>query len=100
MLRLIVEAAIKWINVGLPLRDIKIVIYSRNPAYPGSSEIELANCFQYLKNNWMMVKDKNSVIHKVSSIRRVFLLAVLYELLSIFIQISGKILINTVLRSN
>lgn len=50
MLRLIVETAIHWMRIGLPLKVLKIVIFSRN-----NSNLEndpMLKYFKELKSKW------------------------------------------------
>ncbi len=50
MLRAMLEAATNWIRAGLPLKRLKIVIYTRdldNPIYGNKEVVEL---FQKFKN--------------------------------------------------
>ena len=66
MLRIITEAAIKWIEVGLPLKVLKVVVYSRNPTLIDKDTFELVEKFKNLKANWMKIKDRESEFHKVT----------------------------------
>lgn len=84
MLRIITEAAIKWIEVGLPLKVLKVVVYSRNPTLTGKDTLELVENFKDLKTNWMKIKDSESEFYKVitQNIFYFFLLSVYWLLLS------------------
>ena len=84
MLRIITEAAIKWIEVGLPLKVLKVVVYSRNPTLTGKDTFELVENFKDLKTNWMKIKDSESEFYKVitQNIFYFFLLSVYWLLLS------------------
>ena len=84
MLRIITEAAIKWIEVGLPLKVLKVVVYSRNPTLTGKDTFELVEKFKDLKTNWMKIKDSESEFYKVitQNIFYFFLLSVYWLLLS------------------
>ena len=66
MLRIITEAAIKWIEVGLPLKVLKVVVYSRNATVTGKDAFELVQKFKDLKTNWMKIKDTESEFNKVT----------------------------------
>ncbi|KAL8619588.1 hypothetical protein ACOMHN_019644 [Nucella lapillus] len=52
MLRTIVSAACHWIKAGLPLRCLKIVIYTNNPHLASQSTQELLEVFTTLKTKW------------------------------------------------
>ena len=52
MLSLILDSAIHWIKAGLLLKNLKIVVYSRNPQNYDKSFEELFKCFQEFKCNY------------------------------------------------
>ena len=52
MLRSIVDAAIHWMQIGLPLKVLKIVIYSKDPERDIATPHLLIGCFQRLKTRW------------------------------------------------
>ena len=52
MIRLIVEAAIHWMQIGLPLKCLKVVVYTRHPSQPDKSVLELVKYFNALKKKW------------------------------------------------
>lgn len=52
MLSLILDSAIHWIKAGLLLKNLKIVLYSRNPQNYDKSFEELFKCFQEFKCNY------------------------------------------------
>ena len=49
MLRLLVESAVKWMKTGLPLRSLKIVVYSPNPNKAAFSKNPVFQRFEKLK---------------------------------------------------
>lgn len=51
MLKLLVNAAVHWIKAGLPLRCLKIVLFSRNITKKSSDNELLIKLFQNLKEN-------------------------------------------------
>ena len=51
MLRLLINAAIHWMKAGLPLRSLKIVIFSRNIDKINKGDQPLFDLFQKLKEN-------------------------------------------------
>ena len=51
MLKLLVNAAIHWMKAGLPLRSLKIVIFSRNIDKINKADQPLFDLFQKLKDN-------------------------------------------------
>ncbi len=61
MLRLIVEAAIHWMQIGLTLKVLKIVIFARDLNKINSHP--LMSYFEALKEKWVlkMEKDKEEV---------------------------------------
>ena len=63
MLRLMVETAIHWMRIGLPLKILKIVIFARY-----ENEIEenpLLPYFKDLKDKWMRIFDSEKAQTKV-----------------------------------
>ncbi|XP_068703080.1 uncharacterized protein [Montipora foliosa] len=52
MLRLILDSAIHWIKAGLLLKNLKIVLHSRNPHQYDTSFEGLFNCFQEFKDKY------------------------------------------------
>ena len=86
MLRIITEAAIKWIEVGLPLKVLKVVVYSRNATVTGKDAFELVQKFKDLKTNWMKIKDTESEFNKVTRQNgSIFFFFTFYYLLSSFV---------------
>ena len=64
MLRLMVETAIHWMRIGLPLKVLKIVIFARY-----ENEIEenpLLPYFADLKRKWMKIFEREQAQPKVS----------------------------------
>jgi len=57
ILRLLVEATIHWMKIGLPLKKLKIVAYSPNPEKPSPTTKLLSGAFTELKKNWQLLKD-------------------------------------------
>lgn len=55
MLRLIVEATIHWMQVGLPLKVLKIVVYTRHSDTPDDNVLQLTRYFEELKKKWRNV---------------------------------------------
>ncbi len=61
ILRLILEAAIHWMQIGLPLRILKIVAYPKDiDASP------LVDYFGKLKRDWLIKEGKRKLKRKVS----------------------------------
>ena len=63
MLRLMVETAIHWMRIGLPLKILKIVIFARY-----ENEIEenpLLPYFKDLKDKWTRIFDSEKAQTKV-----------------------------------
>ena len=50
MLKLIIETAIHWMEIGLPLKILKIVVFARNLNHIDQSP--LLNYFRNLKGKW------------------------------------------------
>ena len=64
MLRLMLDSAIHWIKAGLLLKNLKIVLYSRNPHQYDKSFEGLFNCFQEFKDKYDDKKlEYVSVVH-------------------------------------
>ena len=53
MLKLIVDAAINWMQTGLPLRLLKIVIFARDANKPDQIVISIMDQFKKLKEKWL-----------------------------------------------
>ncbi len=51
MLRLTAETAIHWMQIGLPLKMINIVIYTTN--FIGINRDPMLHCFKNLKSKWI-----------------------------------------------
>lgn len=66
MLRLIVEATIHWMQVGLPLKVLKIVVYTRHPDTPDDNVLQLTRYFEELKKKWRNVWTSGDVTLTVS----------------------------------
>ena len=49
VLRQILKAAVNWIKTGLPLRTLKIVLFSRNPQKEDKSFVPLFQLFEEYK---------------------------------------------------
>ncbi|XP_065058675.1 uncharacterized protein LOC135686383 isoform X2 [Rhopilema esculentum] len=58
MLRLIVEAAVHWMKIGLPLKVLKIVVYDRNLG--GVDKHPLLSYFRELKVKWDEIMAKEN----------------------------------------
>ena len=75
MLRLMVETAIHWMQIGLPLKILKIVIFARY-----ENEIEenpLLLYFKDLKEKWVSIFEKEKAKPKVSEDKNFHLLCFL-----------------------
>ena len=63
MLRLIVDAAVRWMEAGLPLRLLKIVVFSRKPQTPDAAVKRIVESFGQLRTKWMEKwKEKDSQV--------------------------------------
>ena len=67
MLRLIVEAAVHWMKIGLPLKVLKIVIYDRNLG--GVDKHPLLSYFRDLKVKWGEIMAKENEEPEVSMLQ-------------------------------
>ena len=62
VLKSIVRAACHWIKAGLPLRCLKIVVYTRDPEHVSCANAELLNSFSQLKAKWEKSKAEEVII--------------------------------------
>ena len=53
MLRLLVDSAVSWMEAGLPLKLLKIVLFSRKPESPSANVKRTTEWFKQLKTNWV-----------------------------------------------
>ena len=72
MLRLIVEAAVRWMKIGLPLKVLKIVIYDRNLG--GVDKHPLLSYFRDLKVKWGEIMAKENEEPEVLMLQYAFAL--------------------------
>ena len=69
MLRFIVESAIHWMQIGLPLRLLKVVIFSRTPNdEKRTSSDPLCSYFQEIKDKWLKKLEKEKTKKVVGKI--------------------------------
>eukprot|EP00111_Clytia_hemisphaerica_P017752 TCONS_00052511-protein len=61
MLRLIVEASIHWMEIGLPMKELKIVLYQRDTSEVSKVNKILVDLFEEMrqKTNKLAMKNKN-----------------------------------------
>ena len=67
MLQLIIDAAINWMQTGLPLKLLKIVLYTNKPNNPDKNIMRVVQCFVHLKNKWLS-KWKEEQVDKVQMV--------------------------------
>ena len=65
MLKLLVDAAVHWMKAGLPLRSLKIVIFSRNIDNISKADQPVFDLFQELKSSHEQKEIKNEEQDKV-----------------------------------
>ncbi len=62
MLKLLMDAAIHWMKAGLPLRSLRIVIFSRNIDNISKADQPLFDLFQKLKDNHEQEEKQNKEV--------------------------------------
>ena len=67
ILSLIVEAAIHWMEIGLLLRVLKIVVYVKDMKQVQGDV--LLKKFRLLKDKWLKEKENRKKLKKVSSVK-------------------------------
>ncbi|XP_055896769.1 uncharacterized protein LOC106070936 isoform X2 [Biomphalaria glabrata] len=55
------HAACEWIRAGLPLKCLKLVVYSANPSKPTSMVLECMKLFTKLKSKWQELENMDSI---------------------------------------
>lgn len=61
-LRSIVTASCNWIRAGLPLKCLKIVVYTNNPASLSPAQNDLLEIFSKLQKKWKNLNKQKVII--------------------------------------
>lgn len=61
-LRSIVTASCNWIRAGLPLKCLKIVVYTNNPASLSPAQNDLLEIFSKLQKKWKNMNKQKVII--------------------------------------
>ncbi|GFN81164.1 collagen alpha-6(vi) chain [Plakobranchus ocellatus] len=64
VLRSMVDVACHWIKAGLPLKCLKLVLYSRNPNELSEKDELCIKFFKRLKSEWSRSEKENAVVSK------------------------------------
>ena len=72
MLTLIVDAAVRWMEAGLPLKLLKIVLFARDPKSPGANVARTMQSFEQLRTKWTE-KWKEKALQAVCDVVSLFL---------------------------